>query len=194
MADSRTYVRVTVDFDENPKIEQVGEEAAWLYICGLCYAGRNLTDGRIPKTKVTKLVSGRVAARVEALLAVGLWVEYSDHYQIHDYLEHQRSREQIENERRSARERAAKSRRTYGARTTDVREPVSVSVSEEVTPPTPPPGGSRAEGTNPRALAAKRERDRLALLIATCAICGDNQAFFCETCTGLRRKLSEVPA
>lgn len=64
----------------------------------------------------------------------------------------------------------------------------------EVTPPTPPPGGLRANGQNPRAQAARRERDRILSVIDGCSTCGDNPAFFCETCTGLRRKLSEVSA
>lgn len=193
-ADSRTYVRVDDHLDENPKIERAGEDAAWLYICGLCYCGRNLTDGVIPKSKVPKLVSGRVASRVKALLAEGLWMEDENNYIVHDYLSHQRSREQIENERRTARERAAKSRRSHGARSSEVRKPEAEADTESkaVTPPTPPPGGMRANGTNPRALAAQRERDRILDAINDCDTCGDNPAYFCDICTGLRRKLAAV--
>lgn len=50
-----------------------------------------MTD--LPKPKVA-------AAR---LVAVGLWSDEGDHYQVHDYSDYQRSAEQVERERASAR-------------------------------------------------------------------------------------------
>ena len=195
MADSRTYFRVDNHIDENIKIENAGEAAGWLYVCSLAYCSRNMTDGRIPKAKVARLVHGKIAQRVQALLANNLWIDRGTHYEIPDYLEHQRSREQIENERRNARERAAKSRRTKPARSSGVREPeveVDVDVDVDVITPLPPTsGGSRAEGTNPRAVAAKRAKDQILDKLNACPECGDNPNVWCARCTGLRRKLAE---
>lgn len=125
--DSRTYIRLDDHFDENKKVELIGEPAAWLYVVGLCYCSRNLTDGMIPKSKVPKMVTGRVNHRVKVLLEREMWIDRGDEYEVKDYLLHQRSRAQIEEERRKARERAAKSRRTS--------QGTFAGASGEVTPP-----------------------------------------------------------
>lgn len=61
-------------FDEHPKVEAAGTEAAWLYVCGLLYSKRNNTDGFIPTTRVAKLVNQKHPARLaKRLVKVGLW-------------------------------------------------------------------------------------------------------------------------
>jgi hypothetical protein len=107
--DSRTWIKLDDSFPDNPKIMKAGEDAAWLYVCGLCYCARFLTDGFIPKVAVPRLVA-RNAERKAKMLG--------------EYLEHQRSKEQVENERRNGRERAARWRANHG-RTHGVRNGVS---------------------------------------------------------------------
>ncbi|MBQ1164844.1 hypothetical protein KBZ21_43465, partial [Streptomyces sp. A73] len=41
----RTYVKVHDGLPDHPKIIEAGGEAGWLYICGLAYSSRQLTDG-----------------------------------------------------------------------------------------------------------------------------------------------------
>lgn len=43
-----TWIRIDDALPENPKIHEVGALGAWVYVQGLCYSGRNLTDGFIP--------------------------------------------------------------------------------------------------------------------------------------------------
>lgn len=72
--DTRTYVRVHDGLPDHPKIIAAGGEAAWLYICGLAYCSRQLTDGVIPKGLVPRLTdSSKSEALASALLRVGLW-------------------------------------------------------------------------------------------------------------------------
>jgi hypothetical protein len=114
--DKRTYVRVHDGLPDHPKIIEAGGEAGWLYICGLAYASRQLTDGVISKRLVPRLTDGsKSEASASALVRVGLWHEGehdcpqcptagADSYVIHDYLDHQRSAAEVADlrEKRSA--------------------------------------------------------------------------------------------
>lgn len=105
--DKRTYVKVHDGLPDHPKIIEAGGEAGWLYICGLAYASRQLTDGVIPKRLVPRLTDGsKPEASASALLRVGLWHEGvhdcsrcpqpgPEAYVIHDYLDHQRSASEV---------------------------------------------------------------------------------------------------
>ncbi|SDN18601.1 hypothetical protein [Streptomyces wuyuanensis] len=105
--DKRTYVKVHDGLPDHPKIIEAGGEAGWLYICGLAYASRQLTDGVLPKRLVPRLTDGsKPEASASALVRVGLWHEGehdcptcpeagADAYVIHDYLEHQRSAAEV---------------------------------------------------------------------------------------------------
>ncbi|MEW2069027.1 hypothetical protein [Streptomyces sp. NPDC007346] len=105
--DKRTYVRVHDGLPDHPKIIEAGGEAGWLYICGLAYASRQLTDGVLPRRLVPRLTdSSKPEASASALVRVGLWHEGEhdcpscpqagpDAYVIHDYLEHQRSSAEV---------------------------------------------------------------------------------------------------
>lgn len=105
--DKRTYVKVHDGLPDHPKIIEAGGEAGWLYICGLAYASRQLTDGVLPRRLVPRLTDGsKPEASASALVRVGLWHEGEhdcpacpvagpDVYVIHDYLEHQRSSAEV---------------------------------------------------------------------------------------------------
>jgi hypothetical protein len=106
-----TWVRIDDSFPEHPKVLAAGDSAAWLYVAGICYSGRLLTDGFIPKEQVNRLTGiSSPKKEVAALVAVQLWDEVPGGYQIHGYLEHQKSRDDVEKERDQARERQARKR------------------------------------------------------------------------------------
>lgn len=94
--DTRTYVKVHDGLPEHPKFLAVGGDAGWLWLCGDCYCSRQTTDGRIPKALVPRL-SDRAdpMALAARLVDVGLWIDRGDHYEMHDYLEHNRSAAEI---------------------------------------------------------------------------------------------------
>lgn len=116
MADRRTYVRLHDGLPDHMKIAAVGGEAAWLYVCGLCYASRQLTDGVIPVRLVGRMTDlSNNEALASRLLEANLWhtaqheckscpQAVGDVYVIHDYLEHQRSADEVRelSEKRSA--------------------------------------------------------------------------------------------
>ncbi len=105
MADSRGFFKVTTGFPEHPKVEAVGGDAGWLWICAMGYCARNFTDGLIPIGLVPRLSDRQDPMQLASkLLEVGLWHEVghpckrcvqpdSRHYLVHDYLDHQTSAE-----------------------------------------------------------------------------------------------------
>jgi hypothetical protein len=101
--DRGTYIKMSDSLPEHRKIAAVGGDAAWLHICALAYASRNLTDGFIPQNIVPRLTDRRQPMKLAARLCDAcLWHAAghdckrcpqppSGEYVIHDYLIHQRS-------------------------------------------------------------------------------------------------------
>jgi hypothetical protein len=50
-----TWFKLEDGFPEHRKIAQAGGDAGWLFVCGLAYCARNLTDGLIPAGAVPRL-------------------------------------------------------------------------------------------------------------------------------------------
>jgi hypothetical protein len=104
--DSRAYVRLDVGLPLNPKLAELDDPAAgWLYVSSICYSGQAFTDGHFPVAVVTRL-AGVDRSVGERLVEQGLW-HLSGHdcdrckqpktgfAVVHDYLEHQRSAEEV---------------------------------------------------------------------------------------------------
>ena len=92
MADDRTYIRVPDGLDEHPKVEGLSDSAFRLLLTSWFYCSRNRTDGRIADGAWKR--RGSVKARRE-LLDAGLAEQRDGYVEMHDYLEHQRSAEEI---------------------------------------------------------------------------------------------------
>lgn len=98
-------------FAEHPKVELAGDDAAWLYVCGLLYSYRADTDGFVPANKVPKLTGKRHPMKLaERLVESGLWEAVEDGYVVHDYLKHQQSSAKREELRARGAERGKKHR------------------------------------------------------------------------------------
>ncbi len=136
-----TWVRLDDQFSDHPKIVTVGPLAAWLYVCGLCYCGRYLTDGFIPANQVHRLADiDGITPLVTALVTNRLWsqVEGEGGYMVHDYLKYNPSREEVEAERAENARRQAEWRDKHGKQ---ARNGVTNAVSNPVsnTRPVPDP-------------------------------------------------------
>jgi len=107
------WIKFSVDFADHPKALGLSAESCWMYVCGLSYSAKYFTDGRIPKAQLTRLSNVRSAARcTEALISAGLW-KWSSCGQsvvIHDYLEWQTSKAEVEEIREKSRLRQEKTR------------------------------------------------------------------------------------
>lgn len=106
-----TWVKLDDTFADHPKVVAAGDAAAWLYVCGLLYCSRHLTDGFIPHEALDRLNSQRGKPKLAArLIEVVLWHEADGGWTVHDYLGRQSSKETVEKKRADTRERVRKHR------------------------------------------------------------------------------------
>ena len=110
------WVKLDDDFVDHPKIVAVGPLAGWLFVAGLCYANRLLTDGFIPENQIIRLLPkasgltrGVTKQLATKLCRVGLWksteVRHVKGYRVHDFFDYQPSKKQVLLERAKTRER-----------------------------------------------------------------------------------------
>lgn len=91
--DDRTYITVHDGMPEHPKVEALSDRAFRVLVDLWCWCSRQLNDGVIPEAVWLKR-TGTPKVRKELLAAL---VDVVDgQYVMHDYLEHQRSRAQVE--------------------------------------------------------------------------------------------------
>ncbi len=141
-----TWMRIDDQFPDHPKVMAAGPLAGWLFVCGLGYCARQLTDGFIPEAQVRKLADLKNAGReAQRLVDAGLWERVDGGYQVHDYLDYQPSAEKVLGDRSAAQERMRR-RRSENVRPNIERSshsptptrPVNEGSNEPSTPPTPP--------------------------------------------------------
>jgi hypothetical protein len=94
-----TWIKLDDGFPTNPKILPLSDSAFRLYIEGLCYSGKYLTDGLLNEVIVRRL--GDPKELVEA----GIWEEVEGGYLIINYTEYQTPKAEVEKKREQSRER-----------------------------------------------------------------------------------------
>ena len=143
-----TWVKIDDRAPEHPKLLKAGPLGLALWVAGLAYCNRNLTDGFIPLPKVEGLLSWssipggiRAEAIAATLVSAGLWQEVEGGYQTHDYLAYQPSREEVELERKATRDRVASWRHSRrNANVTPLQSECNTTCNTNVTPaPVPVP-------------------------------------------------------
>lgn len=111
-ADPRTYIKVHDGMFDHPKIDGLSDRAFRLLVETWCWCSRHLTDGLVKEA--TWLKRGTPGTRQE-LIAAGLAEVVPDGIRIHDYLEHQRSADEVaelREKRRASGMRVAKRKQT----------------------------------------------------------------------------------
>lgn len=92
------YIQVEASVRTHKKFLKAGPAASWLWLCGIGYCQDGLTDGFIPFEALGFLgIKASTAKNLKcALVAHGLWNEVPGGWQVHDYLEHNKSAAVIE--------------------------------------------------------------------------------------------------
>jgi hypothetical protein len=93
-------------FHEDPRTVEAGLAAAGLYAFATTYCARHLTDGKITRKVLARLLDGGDMAPIDALLAVGLFRETGGAYEVVGYLDANPTREIVEERREKRRKRA----------------------------------------------------------------------------------------
>ena len=95
------WIKVDDQIAHHPKFMAAGAVASWLWVCGQSYCARYLTDGFVPESALPTL--GNVTnpkAHAQTLVRVGLWEIAEGGFRVHDYLQFQPSRADVEERRR----------------------------------------------------------------------------------------------
>ena len=105
------YTNTDYSFWTNPKVRKAGRDAAFLYIAGNGFCNEYLTDGFISDTDIETVAFNAFQRQpkkaVESLVKAGLWDRVSGGYMIHDYLDYNKSKQEIE---------ALRSKKTYAGK------------------------------------------------------------------------------
>ena len=120
------WVRLDETFAEHPKVAKAGPLGLAMHVAALCYCNRHLTDGFVPKQIARTLLDftglgmrmwdGDVVGGgqdagwelvVDDLVDAGMWVAVDGGWHIHDYLDYQPSRQQVQ-ELKETRQRAGR--------------------------------------------------------------------------------------
>lgn len=95
-------------FGDHMKIAGLSDAAFRLHVCGILYCSRGLTDGLIPADDVPRLVRRFRRPALAELLERNIWTSVMDGaYVIHDYLDWNPSRAEVERRRAAAAKRKA---------------------------------------------------------------------------------------
>lgn len=140
-----SWVRLDDQFTDHPKVVEAGPMAAWLYVCGLTYCARQLTDGFVPSGQLRRLVPvAGVAKLAQRLVEVHLWETAPGGYRVHDYLIYNPTRQQT----LALREQKASAGRKGGwQKAGNVLAERQASATTPVPIPQPVPIPSRPDGT-----------------------------------------------
>lgn len=140
------WVRIDDTFMDNPVNRSLGPAGRDLFLAGLCYCAKGLTDGRIPKADLPLILAQAQAKRatVGKLTEAGRWTDEGDHYQVDAYLTYQPSKAKVQADREAATRRQARHRHAV---TNAVTPPVSDAVTNAVT--NGHPGPARPPTTSP---------------------------------------------
>lgn len=113
---------------DHPKLDLLGKDrlaGMGLWLLCISWSNRHLTDGLIPRERILRL--GGTVRLADALVVAGLFDASVEAYLIHDFLSFNRSRKEVEADRRSSRERMAERRANTSRTPGEVPPPARVS-------------------------------------------------------------------
>jgi hypothetical protein len=159
------WAKIDDEILDNPKIAKAGPFGFAMHVAGITWCCRNLSDGKIPYGRVTALVTcdritfdtanplalpngPRSMGGAEGLdpyliadhlVVCGLWDRTDDGYEIHDFLEYNPSRAEVESKRSREAQRQDEYRksRTKSRRDTPSSNGVSHTVNTSLPDPVP---------------------------------------------------------
>lgn len=110
------WVKLDDGLWKNPKIVALVEtnpEALGLYVLALSWSGHEISDGKIPKVMIGRLLAiggnpERTSEAANGLVESGLWHDDGDHFEIHDWAKYNPTRRQVQATRRSRAESGRK--------------------------------------------------------------------------------------
>lgn len=112
-----SWANLDDQFPTHPKVVRLTDAAFRLHVSAICYCANHMTDGLIDADAVRLLVPRFKPSAVTELVERGVWLQHGDVYELHDYLQWNRSKQTILEEReRKHQQRSAAGKRGAAAR------------------------------------------------------------------------------
>lgn len=108
-----SWARLDDGYPWHPKVVGLSDAAFRLHVTAICYCTGKLTDGLVPAPALRFM--GATKKAIAELVMAGLWDEADGSYALHDYLEYNPTREEVEaarEQRRAAGQSSGAARRT----------------------------------------------------------------------------------
>ena len=152
-----SWFKVDDGLHSHPKAVRSGNAALGLWVRGGSWSSQHLTEGFIPEEIVRLYGTPPNAA---ALVQSGLWAKVPGGYQMHDYLDRNPTRDQVQMQRDAAaeRQRAARDRAKASRRDSRVTHGVSHGVSHGGSHGPPDPTRPVTTEQPPTEVVATRKR------------------------------------
>ena len=90
--DHRLFVRFTHDTPDHYKVIGLSDKAFRVWFDLICWSSRHEKDGYVPSAVMRAKARPKIIAE---LIAAVLVHEHDDHYEVHDYLDFNRSKDEI---------------------------------------------------------------------------------------------------
>lgn len=121
MLPTMSWAKLDDRFYNHPKMRTLNASAGWLWARALSYAAAYETDGLLSKGAL-RTISARKRDR-DRLVAAGLWEDLGDGVCfIHDFLDYNPSRAELDEKRAATRERVARSRQDRAQNAPETRQ------------------------------------------------------------------------
>lgn len=160
-----TWIKLDDKCPLHPKVVRLCNESFGVWVKMLCYCSQYLTDGKIPIAAMYHIDTESETDTLKNLENAGLIKVEGDMITVINYLEHQKSKVEVEEEREKNTERIRKYRvrscndfvtplQNHSPATVKrscnggVTEPDTDTDTETTTPPTPPQAGGAGGGEN----------------------------------------------
>lgn len=165
--DDRLFIRITLDFFENPKVFPLSPAAKLAFIEMIAWSARTHTDGRIRQRLALAMWTPEI---VEELLDSDperpLLVEGENDYFIHDYAEHQQTTADIE----AVREARRAAGRKGGLAKAAAQKGVSSKKVAKASKPLAKPAEKENEKENYKKKGERKTRTTVAAPVALCPV------------------------
>jgi uncharacterized protein YdaU (DUF1376 family) len=90
------WVKLDVNFADHPKIIDLSDAGFRALVTSMLYAQQHLTDGHVSTAAVKRFGLSNWRKVANELTDAGLWHPVDNGWEIHDYLEHQKSKAEVE--------------------------------------------------------------------------------------------------
>lgn len=110
------YLNLDDDFAQHDKIDALSDGAFRLHVAGLCHVAKNLTDGFIDKRRIPRLMPNYRSGYLAELTDASIWVPAPGGFNIHDYLDWNKSKAWWDEKREKDAKRKAEWRASHAAK------------------------------------------------------------------------------